>query len=46
VLDKQREIANAFYNNALKLSIPFIIIDTQHFSPAKCADVVIAALES
>ena len=46
VLDKQREIAAAFYYNALELSIPFIVVDTQRFSPASCADVVIAALES
>lgn len=46
VLDKQREIAAAFYHNALELSIPFIVIDTQRFSPTRCADVVIAALGS
>jgi len=44
VLDKQREIADAFYRNALELGIPFVIIDTQHFSPARCADIAIAAL--
>ena len=46
VLDKQQEIANAFYHNTLKLSIPFIVIDSQRFSPANCADIVIAALGS
>lgn len=46
VLDKQREIASAFYRNALDLNIPFIVIDTQCFSPARCADIVMAALGS
>lgn len=46
VLDKQREIAIAFYQNALELNIPFIITDTQRFSPTRCADVVIAALRN
>ncbi len=46
VFDKQREIAEAFYQNALKLSIPFIVVDTQRFSPNQCADIVIAALGS
>lgn len=46
VLDKQREISAAFYRNALELDIPFIVVDTQRFSPEKCADIVVAALES
>ncbi len=46
VLDKQREISAAFYRNALELDIPFIVVDTQRFSPEKCADIVVAALGS
>lgn len=45
VLDKQQEITNAFYQNALELNIPFIVIDTQRFSPQKCADIIVAALD-
>jgi thymidylate kinase len=44
VLDKQREIARAFYQNALEFNIPFIVVDTQQFSPNQCADIVLAAL--
>ena len=44
VLDKQREIAQAFYQNALELNIPFVVIDTQRFSPKQCTDIVVAAL--
>lgn len=33
VLDKQREIAKAFYQNALEFNIPFVVVDTQRFSP-------------
>lgn len=46
VLDKQREIARAFYQNAVDFSIPFIVIDTQRFSPNQCADIVVAALKT
>jgi len=46
VLDKQREIARAFYQNVLEFNIPFIIVDTQRFSPNQCADIVIAALKT
>ena len=46
VLDKQREISTAFYRNALELDIPFIVVDTQRFSPEKCANIVVAALGS
>lgn len=45
VLDKQQEIARAFYQITLELGIPFIIIDTQRFSPNRCADIVVAALK-
>jgi len=44
VLDKQREIARAFYQNALELGIPFVVVDTQRFSPSQCADIVVVAL--
>lgn len=44
VLDKQREIASAFYQNVLELNIPFIVVDTQRFSPTRCVDIVITAL--
>ena len=46
VLDKQREIAEAFCQNVLALNIPFIVIDTKLHIPGKCADIVIAALGS
>jgi len=46
VLDKQREISAAFYRNALESDIPFIVLDTQRFSPEKCADIVTVALGS
>ncbi|MDP3875096.1 MAG: AAA family ATPase [bacterium] len=46
VLDKQREIAKAFYQVVLELSTPFVVIDTQCFSPNRCADIVVAALGS
>lgn len=46
VIDKQREIAVAFYQNAMALSIPFVVVDTQCFSPIRCADIVIAAFTS
>ncbi len=45
VLDKQREIAIAFYQNALEFNIPFIVVDTQRFSPNQCADIVTSALK-
>lgn len=46
VLDKQREIARAFYQNVLELNIPFMIVDTQRFSPNQCADIVVTALKT
>ena len=46
VFDKQREIASAFHQNALELGIPFIVVDTQRFSPSRCADIVVAAVGS
>lgn len=44
VLDKQREIAKVFYQVVLELSISFVVVDTQRFSPDRCADIVVAAL--
>ncbi len=44
VLDKQREIAKAFYQVVLELGTPFVVINTQRFSPDRCADIVVAAL--
>ncbi len=44
VLDKQREIGALFYKNALELSTPFIVIDTQRFSPNDCADIAVTAI--
>jgi thymidylate kinase len=45
VLDKQREISIAFYEDAVDFNIPFILIDTQRFSPDACADITIKALK-
>jgi len=46
VLDKQREIAEAFRTNAVELNIPFIVVDTQNLSPTRCAEIIIEALGS
>jgi len=46
LLDKQREIAIMLYQNAMEFNTPFIVIDTQRFSPNQCADIVIAALKT
>ena len=40
VMDRQREITNAFYQNVLELNIPFVVVSTQYFSPDECADIV------
>jgi thymidylate kinase len=45
MIDKQREIASAFYNDAIDLDIPFIVIDTK-FSPESCADIVATAIKA
>lgn len=45
LLDKQRMIAATFYQNALEFDIPFVVVDTQRFSPEACAAIVIRALE-
>lgn len=44
VLDKQREIAVAFYRNVLEFNVPFVLIDTQRFSPEACTEIVLKAL--
>lgn len=45
VLDKQREITKLFYQVVLELGIPFVVVDTQRFSPDRCVDIVVAALK-
>lgn len=45
MLDKQKGLALAFYQNALEFEIPFIMIDTRRFLPKACAEIVIRALE-
>ena len=45
LLGQQEKITNMFYQEALRLVIPFVIIDTKHFSPDQCANMVVAALE-
>ena len=44
VLDKQQEIATAFCQNAVEFNIPFVLIDTQRFSPEACTEIVVKAL--
>lgn len=44
VLDKQREIAKVFYQVVMELGISFVVVDTQRFSPDRCADIVVVAL--
>lgn len=44
MLDQQQEIAMAFYQNALKNDIPFLMIDTQRFKPEACAEIIIKAI--
>jgi thymidylate kinase len=46
VLDKQMEVAKAFYQNVTEFNIPFIVIDTQRFSPDQCAEIVITAIKT
>ena len=45
MIEKQQEIAAAFYRDALELNLPFIVIDTK-FSPESCADIVEAAVKA
>lgn len=44
MLDQQQEIAVAFYQNVLKNGIPFLMIDTQCFSPKECTEIIIKAV--
>lgn len=45
MLDKQRDIATAFYQNVLEFNLPFVLIDTQRFSPENCVEIIVKALE-
>ena len=45
MFEKQREIASAFYKDALELNIPFVVIDTR-ISKEGCADIVLAAIKA
>ncbi len=40
----QRQVAAAYYKNALEMNIPFVILDTQRFTPPECADIIMSAL--
>lgn len=44
MLAHQQELASAFYRNVLEFNVPFIIVDTQKFSPEDCARIVTGAL--
>lgn len=44
MLAQQEELAVAFYRNATEFNLPFIVIDTQKFSPDACARIIINAL--
>lgn len=46
MLDQQQEIAMAFYQNVLKSDTPFLMIDTHHFSPKECVEIIVKAVES
>jgi thymidylate kinase len=45
-LDKQGALTEAFYRNALGFEIPFIIINTQFFSPNACAEIAMSAMHN
>lgn len=45
MLDQQQELSMAFYRNVLEFNIPFMVIDTQKFSPEACVEIVIKALD-
>ncbi|KKQ21261.1 MAG: hypothetical protein US33_C0006G0011 [Parcubacteria group bacterium GW2011_GWC1_36_9] len=45
VFYKQKEIATAFLQNALEFNIPFVLLDTQRFSPEACVELIVKALE-
>lgn len=44
LLDKQRDITSAFCRNALEFNVPFLLIDTQRFSPAVCVEIIVKAI--
>ena len=46
VLEKQREITAGFFLNALEFALPFVLLDTQRFSPEACAEITMSALKS
>ncbi len=43
-LDQQREIALAYYRNAVEFNLPFLLLDTQRFSTKECVEIVVKAL--
>lgn len=45
MLDRQQELAMAFYRNVLEFDTPFIVIDTQRFPPEACAEIIIKAVD-
>lgn len=45
MLDRQQDLTKAFYQNVLELSVPFIFIDAQFFSPEKCASIIMEAIK-
>ena len=45
VFGKQQEIANTLLRDAVRFNIPFILIDTQRFSPEACAELVVKAMK-
>ena len=46
MIERQQELAVAFYRNVLEFGIPFLMIDTQRFTPDACADIVLQSLSS
>lgn len=44
MLNAQRELAVEFYKSALECNTPFIFIDTYHFSPAACVEIILCAI--
>lgn len=45
MLKNQAELAQAFYKNSLEFNIPFLVIDTQRFSPEACVDIVLSSIK-
>lgn len=44
MFNQQQELTKAFFQNILEFNMPFIVIDTQAFSPEACAEIVVKAL--